>query len=120
MIGGGDVWGYSNRWSSGSFTERRYIATGQPALEESPISWRRSSNGSASTQPLASPSAIASGRKDLMVQHAGVGRDGEEVLEVRCLDQLAGEEGGVLIGLIARGRVGLFGAGEFGVDYLIA
>ena len=62
----------------------------------------------------------SSGRVNFAVEYAGVGGDGEEVLELRRLDQFADEEGGVLLGFVAMWRDGVFGAGEFGVDVLVA
>ena len=58
--------------------------------------------------------------KNFMVQHAGVGGKGKEVLEVRRLDELPGEEGGVFVGLVACGRVGVLGAAKFGVNDLVS
>src|SRR6185437_8023480 len=61
-----------------------------------------------------------SGGVDFAVEDAGVGRDGEEVLKLWGLDELAHEEGGVLVGLVTRRGEGVFGAGELGVDVLVA
>src|SRR5215472_9224988 len=65
-------------------------------------------------------SVTFSGGVNFAIEDASVSGHSEEVLELGGFDELADEEGGVLIGLVAFGWHGVFGAGEFGVDVFVA